>query len=109
MARVPVVGEIIVSPRNGTELILDVAFSRDGTAHIFVMPALVPPHVARGLGTGEGSMPSIVGFEGKTVGHLLNFFSRFPADYPISTSNHEILVARSKGGMVLLRFDDPVE
>lgn len=80
--RVLVVGEMLTGPLGAVELVLDVAFSHDGTAHVFVTPTMPSAHVAQGLKTRDFGAPSLVPFEGETVADLLAFFARFPNDYP---------------------------
>ena len=105
--RLPIVGEMLTSSLGVVELILDVAFSRDGTGHVFVTPTMPPAHIAQGLKTADYGSPSIAAFEGETVADLLIFISRFPSNYPVRISDRQVLVARSKSNEILLLLDDP--
>jgi hypothetical protein len=50
LSRVPVAGEFITGYPHGLERVVDVVFSRDGTAHLVVEPAEGADHLAGFIG-----------------------------------------------------------
>lgn len=110
LSRVPAIGELIeASDGRGMEHVAQVVHARDGAVHAFVVPVSPPPHVARAFGITDTGVPSLVGFDGQTVGDMIAFLAQYPAEMPVAFTDHRRLVAKAKGGMVLLRLDEEDE
>lgn len=108
LGRAPMPGELLYDPQS-KEMghVLQVAHARDGTVHAFVVPAQVPPYVAEAFGIAYGGVPSLTNFEGRTIGELIAFLAQYPAGEEVTFNDKQILVAKSKRDMVVLRLDDP--
>lgn len=107
LSRAPAAGELLSNTNaNGFDQVLEVAHARDGTVHAFVFPASPPPHVAQAFGIRDYGVPSLVAFEGTTVGEMIAFLARYPANMEVAFSDRQVLVAEAKSDMVVLRLDD---
>ncbi|NNM71426.1 hypothetical protein HJG44_03320 [Enterovirga sp. DB1703] len=51
-------------------------------------------------------MPSLVNFEGTTVGELIDFLREYPPDMGVVFQDDAILVTKAKAGYIILRLDD---
>ena len=110
LSRAPVAGELIHDrSTNSMDQVLQVAHDEDGTAHAFVFSASVPPHVAQAFGITGTGVRSSNSFGGKTIGEMISFLARYPADMPVTFNDRHTLVASVKTDFLVLRLDDSDE
>jgi hypothetical protein len=106
LSRAPVAGELLYNPHShGMDQVLQVAHARDGTIHAFVFPTVPPPYVAQAFGIGDISMPSLIAFEGRTIGEMIAFLAQYPANMEVVFNDRQVLVAKAKSQMIVLRLD----
>ena len=86
--------------------VLQVAHAKDGTVHAFVVPAFAPPHVAQAFGMTDIGVPSLTSFNGRTVGEMIAFLARYPANMEVTFNDRQTLVATAKRDIVVLRLDE---
>jgi hypothetical protein len=62
--------------------------------------------VADAFGLEEVGMPSLIGFEGRTIRDLIRFLAQYPGDYEIAFNDRQKLVAKAKDHLIVLRLDE---
>lgn len=109
-SRTPQPGEFIKGfGTDKAHQVLYVVHDANGSADVFVSNAYPPSDIAKAIGLKDSGMPSLVGFEGETVGELIAFLSEYPSDYKVVFQNEANLVAKAKSGYIILRLDDKDE
>ncbi|MGU3468830.1 hypothetical protein ACLBXO_28700 [Methylobacterium sp. C33D] len=78
----------------------------DSVAHVFATRTSAPYQEAEKVGiVGDDlGMPSLTGFDGRTVADLMAFLSQYPADMEVVFEDQQVLVARPKD-VLILRLD----
>ena len=110
LSRAPIANELLYNPHtHGMDQVHQVAHAEDGTVHAFVVPAFTQPHVSQAFGMTDVGVPSLTSFNGRTVGEMIAFLARYPADMEVTFSDRQTLVATAKRDMIVLRLDEKGE
>jgi hypothetical protein len=110
LSRAPIVDELLYNPHtHGMDKVLQVVHARDGTVHAFVFPTSSPPHVAQAFGIKDAGIPSLIAFEGRTIGEMITFLAQYPVGMEVVFNDRQVLVAKAKSRMIVLRLDDKGE
>lgn len=89
-----------------TNTYLPIGSGDDATAHVFATRTSAPYQEAEkvGIAGDDLGMPSLTGFDGRTVADLMAFLSCYPADMEVVFEDRQVLVARPKD-VLILRLD----
>ena len=102
-------------PKNGQYLILNkevyfvsnvyLAIEEEIDSHIFATKTSAPYQELQQIGLPHPTMPSSDTFDGRTVADLMAFLSQFPAEVEVVFDDRQVLYAKSKSDMLILRLD----
>lgn len=86
-----------------TNTYLPVGSGDDALAHVFATRTSAPYQEAEKVGITDDDlgMPSLTGFDGRTVADLMAFLSCYPADMEVVFEDRQVLVARPKDALIL--------